>query len=162
MRTALLFLLLCSISSIAQSPEGAIAGVVTDRSRARGTRRGENDWHGTLAAYYRNQVDLRVSRNFKIKEHMSLLPFIEFYNLLNRQNPGNNFVGDIGALPVPPAEVAAGNVTDICLTADCSVTRPIHSLKDLRVPAGALGDFFGPGTTVGIPFSAQVGARFTF
>jgi hypothetical protein len=25
----------------------------------------------------------------------------------------------------------------------------------LRVPAGALGDFFGPGTTVGIPFAAQ-------
>jgi len=32
----------------------------------------------------------------------------------------------------------------------------------LRVPAGALGDFFGPGTTVGIPFAAQIGARLTF
>jgi hypothetical protein len=30
------------------------------------------------------------------------------------------------------------------------------------VPAGALGDFFGPGTTVGVPFSAQLGARFSF
>jgi hypothetical protein len=31
-----------------------------------------------------------------------------------------------------------------------------------RVPAGALGDFFGPGTTVGIPFAAQLGFRLTF
>ena len=27
---------------------------------------------------------------------------------------------------------------------------------------GALGDFFGPGTTVGIPFAAQIGVRATF
>jgi hypothetical protein len=32
----------------------------------------------------------------------------------------------------------------------------------LKVPAGALGDFFGPGTTVGIPFAAQLGVRFIF
>jgi len=41
-------------------------------------------------------------------------------------------------------------------------TGPIRSLRDLRVPAGALGDFFGPGTTVGIPFAAQVGVRVSF
>jgi hypothetical protein len=39
---------------------------------------------------------------------------------------------------------------------------PITSLNQLRKPAGALGDFFGPGTTVGIPFAAQVGVRVTF
>ena len=38
----------------------------------------------------------------------------------------------------------------------------IGSLRDLRVPAGALGDFFGPGTTVGIPFAAQLGMRLSF
>jgi hypothetical protein len=27
---------------------------------------------------------------------------------------------------------------------------------------GVFGDFFGPGTTVGNPFAAQVGARLTF
>jgi len=107
------------------------------------------------------QVDLRLSRNFKINEHASFRPFVEFFNLLNRQNPGNNFVGDIGALPVPGDQVSAGNVTDICLNADCSATRPIRSLKDLRLPGGALGDFFGPGTTVGIPFAAQFGIRFS-
>jgi hypothetical protein len=103
-----------------------------------------------------------VSRNFKLNENLELRPFIEFFNLLNRQNPGNNFVTDVGALPVPPGEVQAGNVTDVCLNADCSATRPIRSHKDLRVPGGALGDFFGPGTTVAVPFSAQVGVRFTF
>jgi hypothetical protein len=29
-------------------------------------------------------------------------------------------------------------------------------------PAGGLGDFFGPGTTVGIPFAAQLGVRVNF
>ena len=66
------------------------------------------------------------------------------------------------ALYVTPSEVAAGNVTDICLNADCSAMRPIRSLKDLRMPGGALGDFFGAGTTVGVPFSAQLGIRFSF
>jgi hypothetical protein len=39
---------------------------------------------------------------------------------------------------------------------------PITSLKQLEIPEGALGDFFGPGTTVGIPFAAQLGVRVTF
>jgi hypothetical protein len=30
------------------------------------------------------------------------------------------------------------------------------------MPAGGLGDFFGPGTTVGIPFAAQLGVRVNF
>jgi hypothetical protein len=29
-------------------------------------------------------------------------------------------------------------------------------------PAGGLGDFFGPGTTVGIPFAAQLGLCLSF
>jgi hypothetical protein len=71
-------------------------------------------------------------------------------------------VTNVGALPVPAAEAAAGNISDICTKADCTSTSPITSLKQLGVPAGGLGDFFGPGTTVGIPFAAQVGARLTF
>jgi len=35
-------------------------------------------------------------------------------------------------------------------------------LNQLKVPAGALGDFFGPGTTVGVPFAAQIGVRAHF
>jgi hypothetical protein len=133
-------------------------GVANDRAVINGQQTTLDEFRGVPLA----QVDLRVSRNFKLGEHASLRPFIEIFNLLNRQNPGNNFVGDIGALPVPAAEVAAGNVTDICVTADCSVLRPIKNVQQLKQPGGALGDFFGPGTTVGIPFSAQVGIRFTF
>jgi hypothetical protein len=133
-------------------------GVRNDRAVVNGQQTALDAFRGVPLA----QVDLRVSRTFKLNEHLTLKPFAEFFNLLNRQNPGNNFVGDIGALNVPQSEVAAGNVTDICVNADCSVTRPILSLKDLRLPGGALGDFFGPGTTVGIQFSAQLGIRFSF
>ena len=53
-------------------------------------------------------------------------------------------------------------VSAICTNSDCTATEPITSLKQLGVPAGALGDFFGPGTTVGIPFAAQLGVRLSF
>jgi len=104
------------------------------------------------------QTDLRVSRPIKFRERWSLTPFIEFFNLFNRNNPGNNYVGDISALPIPVNDPA--NVTALCPTPACSV--PVTSGRQLLVPAGALGDFFGPGTTVGIPFAAQVGAKLTF
>jgi hypothetical protein len=133
-------------------------GVATDRAVVNGQQTTLDEFRGTPFA----QVDLRVSRNFQFGERMSLRPFVEFFNLLNRTNPGNNYVADIGALPVPSGEVQAGNVTDTCLNADCSSTRPIRSIKDLRQPGGALGDFFGPGTTVGMPFAAQFGVKFTF
>jgi hypothetical protein len=108
------------------------------------------------------QTDLRVSRPIHFGERWTLMPFAEFFNLFNRNNPGANYVTNVASLPVPSAQAQAGNVTDICTNADCSATRPITSLKQLGVPAGALGDFFGPGTTVGIPFAAQIGARITF
>ncbi len=104
------------------------------------------------------QTDLRVSRPIKFHERWSLAPFIEFFNLFNRNNPGNNYVGDISALPVPADNLA--NVTALCPDPMCSV--PVTSGKQLLVPAGALGDFFGPGTTVGIPFAAQLGVKLTF
>jgi hypothetical protein len=106
------------------------------------------------------QVDLRVSRPFSLPHGVAVMPFVELFNLFNRLNPGNNYVGDISAVPVPPTELADAH--SICLDAACSATRPIRSLNDLRVPAGALGDFFGPGTSVGIPFAAQLGIRLSF
>jgi hypothetical protein len=54
------------------------------------------------------------------------------------------------------------NITAFCLNTACTQTQPITSLNQLRVPAGGLGDFFGPGTTVGIPFAAQIGVRVSF
>jgi hypothetical protein len=108
------------------------------------------------------QADLRVSRPFKIGERWEILPFAEFFNLFNRNNPGANYVTAIGDLPVPAAEAASGNITDICTNAACTTTQPITGINQLRLAGGALGDFFGPGTTVGIPFAAQLGVRVTF
>jgi hypothetical protein len=108
------------------------------------------------------QADVRVSRPFKIGERWEILPFAEFFNLFNRNNPGANYVTNIALLPVPSAEAQLGNITDICTNAVCSATQPIASINQLRMAGGALGDFFGPGTTVGIPFAAQLGVRVIF
>ena len=96
------------------------------------------------------QADLRVARPISLRESWTLMPFIEFFNLFNRNNPGANYVTNVAALPLPASQVVPGGVTGIT------------SLKQLELPAGALGDFFGPGTTVGIPFAAQLGVRLSF
>ena len=106
------------------------------------------------------QFDMRVSRPFTIGERWSVLPFAEFFNLFNRNNPGAFFITDISALPRPVNNLA--NATAFCLNPACTQTQPITSLNQLRYPAGALGDFFGPGTTVGIPFAAQLGIKVSF
>jgi hypothetical protein len=90
------------------------------------------------------------------------MPFAEFFNLFNRNNPGANYVTNVASLPVPSAQAQAGDINSVCVSPDCSTTRPLTSLKQLAVPAGGLGDFFGPGTTVGIPFAAQLGVRLVF
>jgi outer membrane receptor protein involved in Fe transport len=105
------------------------------------------------------QFDMRVARPFTARsERWSLTPFIEFFNLFNRNNAGNNYVADVSVLPVNNL----ANVTALCLNPACTSTQSVTNPNQLRVPAGALGDFFGPGTTVGIPFAAQVGVRFSF
>ena len=111
------------------------------------------------------QMDLRVTRPFKIGDRVEVRPFAEFFNLFNRNNPGANFVGTIAALPLIPNDIATGNATTICLdfpTCAPSAQVPITSFKQIEIPAGGLGDFFGPGTTVGIPFAAQLGVRVNF
>jgi hypothetical protein len=108
------------------------------------------------------QTDMRVSRPFKLGDRWTVIPFAEFFNLFNRNNPGANYVTNVAALPVPSEQAQSNNITDICTNADCTATTPVHSLGQLGFPAGGLGDFFGPGTTVGIPFAAQFGARITF
>jgi Carboxypeptidase regulatory-like domain len=106
------------------------------------------------------QVDLRVSRPLTIHERWSVVPFAEFFNLFNRNNPGAFFITNLASLPVPVNDLA--NATAFCLNSSCTQTQPITSLNQLRYPAGALGDFFGPGTTVGIPFAAQLGIKVSF
>jgi hypothetical protein len=110
------------------------------------------------------QVDLRVTRPFHVGDRWTVLPFAELFNLFDRDNPSNNYVADVAALGYIPPEQIGGNITDICGDPGCTpaLYTPITSLNQLRKPAGALGDFFGPGTTVGVPFAAQFGVRVTF
>jgi hypothetical protein len=109
------------------------------------------------------QMDLRVTRPFKVGEQVEVRPFAEFFNLFNRNNPGANYVGNISLLPLLQSDIASGNATSICLDfPTCNQLQPITRLQQLEIPAGGLGDFFGPGTTVGIPFAAQLGVRVNF
>jgi len=126
----------------------------TDRAVVDGVKTSLDQFRGTPYI----QTDLRASRPIHFRERYTATPFIEFFNLFNRNNPGANYVTNVSILPVNnPA-----NVTALCLNPSCTQSVPVTSGKQLLVPAGALGDFFGPGTTVGIPFAAQVGVRFTF
>jgi len=109
------------------------------------------------------QFDMRVARPIRINERWSLMPFVEFFNLFNRNNPGANYVTDISALPnINPTPEQLANLTELCANPACTATTPITNSKQVLVPAGGLGDFFGPGTTVGIPFAAQIGVRANF
>ncbi|MGA7442263.1 MAG: carboxypeptidase regulatory-like domain-containing protein [Candidatus Sulfotelmatobacter sp.] len=136
----------------------------TDRIYVNGAYTSLDEFRGTPYI----QSDLRLTRPFKVKERWQIDPFIEFFNLFNRNNPGANFAVNVAQLPVPAGQMSPDpvtgitNVTNICANAACSQTAPITSLKQLEIPEGALGDFFGPGTTVGIPFAAQLGIRVTF
>ena len=109
------------------------------------------------------QMDLRITRPFRFGDRWEIRPFAEFFNIFNRNNPGANYIGNISLLPLPQSDIASGNATSICVDFPaCAQLRPIISLKQLEIPAGGLGDFFGPGTTVGIPFAAQMGVRINF
>jgi hypothetical protein len=133
---------------------GSAAG--NDRAVVNGVQTSLDQFRGT--PFY--QVDLRVSRNINLGERVTLRPFAEFFNLFNRLNSGNNYVTNISALPLSVNSLT--NATAFCLDPACTQTKPITNINQLRVPAGALGDFFGPGTTVGIPFAAQLGVKLTF
>jgi len=118
------------------------------------------------------QSDLRVTRPFNILERWQINPYIEFFNIFNRNNPGANYAVNVGQLPVPGHEMTPNANGQTIVSTYCpggspetctdAAAVPITSLKQLEIPEGALGDFFGPGTTVGIPFAAQLGVRVTF
>jgi hypothetical protein len=120
------------------------------------------------------QTDMRVTRPIHLGDTWTVAPFAECFNLLNRNNSGANYVTNIAVLPVPveeanPAPGHPTNITDVCSNgaASCSLAvagsyEPIKSPDQLRLAGGAQGDFFGPGTTVGIPFAAQLGVHLTF
>jgi hypothetical protein len=118
------------------------------------------------------QSDLRVTRPFNIRDRWEINPFVEFFNIFNRNNPGANYAVNVVQLPVPASQMAPNAngqtiISNVCPGAtpgNCTLAGsvPLTSLKQLEIPEGALGDFFGPGTTVGIPFAAQLGVRLTF
>jgi hypothetical protein len=118
------------------------------------------------------QSDLRVTRSFKVQDRWEINPFVEFFNIFNRNNPGANFAVNVVQLPVPASQMAPNQtgqtiVSNVCpgsTPGKCTLAGsvPLTSLKQLEIPEGALGDFFGPGTTVGIPFAAQLGVRVEF
>lgn len=130
---------------------------VGDRAVVNGVKTTLDQFRGTPFV----QADLRVSRPIRLRERWEILPFAEFFNVFNRNNPGANYVTDISALPCPVNDLS--NVTAIYTGPGCSTLVPVtNSQKQLLSPSGALGDFFGPGTTVGIPFAAQLGLRINF
>ncbi len=133
-----------------------LGDAIDDRAVVNGVQTSLDQFRGTPYI----QVDLRIARPISVRERFTLMPFAEFFNLFNRNNPGANFVTNLAALPNPVNNLY--NATAICFNPGCTQTQPITSLNQLRVPAGALGDFFGPGTTVGIPFAAQIGVRLSF
>ncbi len=145
---------LATLAQVESARPFTLTTPVGDRAVVNGVKTSLDEFRG--APYI--QVDLRVSRPFTLKDRYAITPFFEFFNLFNRNNPGNNYVADISALPTPVNDLA--NATMLCPTPACNV--PITSLNQLRAPAGALGDFFGPGTTVGIPFAAQAGIKLSF
>jgi len=128
-----------------------VGDTADDRAIVNGVQTTLDEFRGTPYI----QCDLRVARPFRIHDRWTIMPFVEFFNLFNRNNPGANYVTDVSVLPVN----SLTNVTALCPNGVCT---PITNPKQLLVPSGALGDFFGPGTTVGIPFAAQLGARVTF
>jgi len=130
---------------------------VGDRAVVNGVKTTLDQFRGTPFI----QADLRVSRPIRFRERWEVTPFAEFFNIFNRNNPGANYVTDISALPNPVNDLA--NATAICTDPSCTAMVPItNPQKQLLFPAGGLGDFFGPGTTVGIPFAAQLGVRVNF
>jgi len=126
----------------------------SDRAVVDGVKTTLDEFRGTPYI----QTDLRVARPFVFRERWNVMPFFEFFNLFNRNNPGANYVTNVAVLPVNDPN----NVTALCINPSCTQTVPVTSGRQLLVPAGGLGDFFGPGTTVGIPFAAQFGVRLTF
>ncbi len=74
-----------------------LGDTVNDRAVVNGVQTTLDQFRGTPYI----QVDLRVSRPFKLNDRWMINPFIEFFNLFNRNNPGANYVTNVAAFPSP-------------------------------------------------------------
>jgi hypothetical protein len=59
------------------------------------------------------QLDARITKNFKIKERYNIAAFIQFFDLTNHANFGNNFSGNLRAssFGTPIAFITPSGVT---------------------------------------------------
>jgi hypothetical protein len=99
-----------------------VSGLVAGRKRAsvhhhhrRQQRTHIDQWHSDGAgSVSRNPLHpnrpARQPPDRSLGDKWTATPFIEFFNLFNRNNPGANYVTNIATLPVPAAEAATGNV----------------------------------------------------
>ena len=85
------------------------------------------------------QFDMRVSRPFTIHERWSVMPFVEFFNLFNRNNPGAFYITNIAALPTPVNNLA--NATAFCLNPSCTQTRADHQPESIALSRRRVGRF---------------------
>ena len=104
------------------------AGLITnDRAVVNGVQLPLDSLRGTPYM----QVDLRVARPIQVSERFNIMPFIEFFNLLNRANAGANYVTNIPALTIPGTSYPLipsneyGNITSVCTNA--TARRPRRS-----------------------------------
>jgi len=68
---------------------------IDDRAVVNGVQTTLDEFRGTPYI----QLDLRASRPVNFHDRWTATPFVEFFNLLNRNNPGANYVTNIAALP---------------------------------------------------------------
>jgi len=92
-----------------------------------------------------------LRRPFEVGERWQIVPFAELFSLFIATLPARITLTNLALLPVPSAEAQLGNVLNVCTDAACTSTQPITSINQLRLCGRGLGDFFGPGTAVGIP-----------
>jgi len=111
-------------------------GVANDRAVVQGMQTTLDEFRGT--PFY--QVDLRLSRNIAVGERFTLRPFAEFFNLFNRQNPGNNYVPDISALPTPVNNLANGLLPQ----SRVHTNKADHQPEPVAHTRGSAGGFLRP------------------
>ncbi len=63
-----------------------VGDTLDDRAVVNGVQTALDQFRGTPYI----QVDMRVARPFTFRDHWTAMPFVEFFNLLNRNNPGAN------------------------------------------------------------------------
>jgi hypothetical protein len=124
-----------------------------DRAVVNGVQTTLDEFRGTPYI----QFDMRVARPVRINERWSLMPFIEFFNLFNRNNPGANYVTNIAALPnTIPTPQQLANLTELCSNPACTETTPASSKSWCRRARWAISSGREPRS--GFPLPLKLGS----